>query len=116
MKTVEIPDTKNSFEGRIHKALKPLNPDIVILFGSRSSGNENSESDVDLVVVLPEDSVPANFRERMELVSAVRNALISLNREYAFDLLVYTRPQWNQFLARQSWFAKEIQDKGLRIA
>lgn len=113
VKTETMPE---SIVEQIKLSLRDLNPDLVILFGSRSGDNYTSESDVDLVVVLPEDQDPASFRERMNLIHPVRKALGRLNCDYAFDLLVYTRPQWKQFLAKQSWFSKEIQDKGLRIA
>ncbi|UJS16587.1 MAG: nucleotidyltransferase domain-containing protein [Candidatus Jettenia sp.] len=46
--------------------LKPLNPERVILFGSYTSGRPHVYSDIDLMVVLRDDFIPENFREKYE--------------------------------------------------
>jgi predicted nucleotidyltransferase len=106
----------SSIEQSIASGLRQLNPDTVILFGSQSKGNPTPESDWDLVVVLAKDDEPQSFQERMALVHEVRDALKDINDKYSLDLLVYTRPQWEKFISKNSGFSRAIQREGRRIA
>jgi len=49
----------DELETRIRDALAPLQPEKVILFGSRAWGRPSDDSDIDLYVVTPDDFVPA---------------------------------------------------------
>ncbi len=103
-------------QNRIRDLLVPLSPDEVFFFGSRSRGVGDDESDIDLMVILPIDELPSNYAEKMKNVRLVGRALADLNREYAMDLLVFTRPEWCLFKEERPLFAAEIVDKGRRIA
>jgi hypothetical protein len=38
-----------------------------------------------------------------------------LNKRFAIDLVVMTRPQWERFIEMGSGFAREVQEKGLPL-
>jgi len=100
---------------RIRESLRPLHPERVIVFGSNARGGADRDSDVDLVVVLDSDAIPATYRERMVNRLLVRRALDELNREYALDVLVYTAPEWKRFQESGSAFAKEVISQGVEV-
>jgi predicted nucleotidyltransferase len=105
-----------SLEERIIELLRPLSPRELFIFGSRSHGMAGAESDIDLVVVLPDSEIPRTFAEKMANIRRVRKLLADFNREYALDLLVFTRPEWEEFQRRRPVFAAEITERGRRIA
>ena len=96
--------------------LEQLAPEEVFLFGSWSRSDADEESDIDLVVVLPIDELPKSFAEKMDNVRKVRRALAEVNKDYALDLLVFTRPEWKLFQKKRPLFAAEILEKGRKIA
>lgn len=98
---------------RIIEKLKPLKPYKIILFGSRASNAETSESDVDLLVVTNDDIMPESFREKMEIHLKVARELADLRKEVAIDLLVFTRPMFKRFVELDSMFSREIIKKGI---
>jgi uncharacterized protein len=58
--------------------LERLKPYRVILFGSYAGGTPEAGSDVDLLVVTDDDSMPASFEESMENYLMVSSALVQL--------------------------------------
>ena len=100
---------------RISEALRPLDPEKVILFGSFAWGQPTEDSDIDLVVVLKEDRMPQTYQDRTANRLRVRRALDAVNREYAMDLLVYTAPEWKMFQESGSSFAREILSRGIEV-
>jgi len=59
----------------------PLRPEKVIVYGSRTRGGTDQDSDIDLIVVLDSESVPQTYQERAQNRLAVRRALDALNRD-----------------------------------
>lgn len=100
---------------RITELLRPLNPLKVIVFGSYAEGVVDQHSDIDLVVVLNRESMPGTYRDRMRNRLLVRRALDALNRDYALDVLVYTRPEWEHLQATAGALSREIFDKGVEV-
>jgi len=100
---------------RISEALRPLDPEKVILFGSYAWGQPTEDSDIDLVVVLREGRMPQTYQDRTANRLRVRRALDAVNREYAMDLLVYTAPEWKMFQESGGSFAKEILSRGIEV-
>lgn len=45
---------KESLHSIVRKIVDSVNPIKIILFGSKSRGNENQESDYDILVIMPE--------------------------------------------------------------
>ncbi len=96
-------------------ALKPLSPDRIILFGSYAYGTPSADSDVDLLVVLSDETMPENYKKKLELNRIVAKALMSFTKKTPTDLIVYTRPEWVKFVSYGSSFSKEILDKGIQL-
>ncbi len=87
----------------------------IILFGSYAKGNPNSNSDIDLIVVLDSDTIPGNFKERTENYLRISRSLRDLKKEYPIDLIVYTKPEFNKFISMKSIFSKRIMSEGKNL-
>src|SRR5213080_1917937 len=81
---------------------RAFNPDKIILFGSHAYGQASSDSDVDILVVLPFKGKPV--RKAIE----IRNRV---NAELPLDLIVRT-DQLADRLAQNDWFIREIVERG----
>ncbi|MDO3377845.1 nucleotidyltransferase domain-containing protein [Geoalkalibacter halelectricus] len=101
--------------GRIKSRLMQLRPHKVILFGSHVWGTPDADSDIDLVVVLDDESLPTTYAERMKNVLKVRKCVADINREVPLDLLVYSRKEWQKFIETNSSFSRDIRDKGQEL-
>jgi predicted nucleotidyltransferase len=99
-------------EMRIRDALAPLDPEKIILFGSRAWGEPTEDSDIDLYVVTRDDFVPANYQERMQTHLKVSALLREINKSIPIDLIVHTRPMHQAFVRRDSMFAREVMTRG----
>ena len=93
-------------------ALKPLNLDKVILFGSYAYGTPSHDSDIDLYVVTNDEYIPQTYKEKRALVWNVSNKILEIRKKYAIDLLVHTKKMHEKFIELQSSFSKEILEKG----
>ena len=97
---------------KITKALAPLHPYRVIIFGSYADGTETNDSDVDLLVVLDSDRIPTTFAERTELRSQVAHRLRSIRQMVPMDIFVQTRPLYKKFLNEGGQFARQLSKEG----
>src|SRR5689334_20108146 len=77
-------------------------PDKIILFGSYAYGKPHSESDVDLLVIMPTSNV---------IEQSIRISL-AFQRPFSFDLIVRTPKQMERGLKEDNWFLREIVEKG----
>lgn len=66
-----------------------FHPLRIILFGSRARGDARTDSDYDLVVVMPGDAVPSS------LTSAMRLALLDIPG--AFDIVPVAETPWTKW-------------------
>ena len=66
-----------------------LHPEEVILFGSRAAGTDKPESDIDLLVVLPDSGETRRHRRRLTGRTYRRLASYPV----AKDILIYTRAE-----------------------
>jgi predicted nucleotidyltransferase len=105
----------NELRQQIRASLEALQPEKVILFGSYAQGTPHCDSDLDLIVVLNSDAIPTTYHERAANRLQVRRALDALNRDYALDVLVYTRPEWRSFQDSGSAFSREVATRGLAL-
>ena len=85
---------KIEYLDRIMDKLGELNIYKVILFGSYANGSADEESDIDLLIVLDENTFPQNYDDWLEIKMKVRRVLREINNDVALDLLVYTKPQY----------------------
>ncbi len=99
----------------IIESLKSIDPYQVYLFGSLSVGQENPDSDIDLVVILNSNTVSKSYDEKLENKILVRDAIIDISMEVPIDLLVFSRTEFNKLKEINKPFASEILDKGSLI-
>lgn len=104
--------TKSELINSINNSLLHLNVSKVILFGSYAKGMNTDGSDVDLLVVTNDNFTPNSFTEKMEVKMKVANALNPLRKFTDIDLIVYTKPMYERFLALESSFKREIMTTG----
>lgn len=93
--------------------LMQMEPTKIILFGSQAGGSGDEASDLDLIVVTGSDEMPATHREKQDLYLMVARLLRDIRREIPIDLIVHTRPMHARFIAMNSFFAREVQQKGV---
>jgi len=104
--------TKNELINTINLSLQNLNLSKVILFGSWADDTQTKNSDVDLLVVTNDDFVFQSFAQNMETKLKIANALSSLRKFVDIDLIVHTKPMYNQFIHLNSGFKNEIINSG----
>jgi len=100
---------------RIKESLAPLHPKKVIVYGSFARGEANHDSDIDLVVILDNGTMPQTYQERAANRLAVRQALDAVNRDHAMDVFVYAVPEWKRFQDLDSAFSREILSQGVEL-
>jgi predicted nucleotidyltransferase len=74
--------------------VEQANPNRIILFGSRARGEAQSESDLDLLIIVPDGASSIAARR------AIGRALISPDASY--DLIVYTESEYEN-KRREGW-------------
>jgi len=96
----------------ILEKLNSINPKIVIVFGSYANNDLTEDSDLDLLIVLDDNRIPKSYDEKLEMKLKIRKIIREINREIAIDLLVYTIPEYEEFIKSSSSFSKEIKENG----
>jgi len=96
----------------IMEKLTKINIYKVILFGSYANGAINEESDIDLLIVLDDNTLPNSYDEWLEIKMKIRRLLRDINKKVAIDLLVYTKPQYKMIIQDMNSFQKEIHETG----
>jgi uncharacterized protein len=89
-----------------------LNIYKVILFGSFSKGTADRDSDIDLIVVTDDDSMPGSYRESMQNYLSVSAALRDIKARVPIDLIVHTKPMHEKFIHLGSMFSKDVMKRG----
>jgi predicted nucleotidyltransferase len=90
----------------VERIAKYCKPEKIILFGSLAFGLENSDSDIDLLIIKKSDK-KRPFRTK-EIFEAVRD----LDRSYPIDPIVYTPEEIRERLTLGDDFIKEVLDQG----
>jgi predicted nucleotidyltransferase len=106
---------KNYIITQVRQALRHLNVNKAILFGSYSTGNQNERSDIDLYVVTNDDFIPQSFAQKMEIKLKIAQALEALRTDSDIDLIVHTKPMFEEFIRQNSSFKKQILNTGTTI-
>ena len=83
-----------------------FNPEKIVLFGSYATGEPNSDSDVDLLVVMPFEGSP--FRQ----AAAILDHIVHTVGVIPMDLLVRTAEQVQERLKIGDSFMREILERG----
>jgi predicted nucleotidyltransferase len=96
----------------ITRILKEEGAEKVILFGSYANGNADENSDLDLLVITPEDFIPQTNRQTMDIYHRYNSGIRKFRESVSIDLLVYTHAMFDAIMAAPNSFFKEIDEKG----
>jgi predicted nucleotidyltransferase len=97
----------------IVEKLKRLDPYKIILFGSYADGEATEDSDIDLIVVTHDDSIPRDYQENTQIYLRVSRILSDIQKEVPVDLIVYTKAIYSRFLECKSMFSRQVSQKGV---
>jgi len=84
----------------------------IILFGSYAYGRPKEDSDLDIIVVTPDNYMPSTNREKMELHHKYNLLIRNFRKLIPIDILVYTKLMYQQMQKSGSLFTNEINRKG----
>ena len=93
---------------QITEALQQIDPYKIILFGSAASGKLHEDSDIDIIVVLNNETIPQDYDEKMKLKLSVRRALREINKQVPIDTLTYTKKEYELILNNKNSFFQEV--------
>ncbi|MGC8761965.1 MAG: nucleotidyltransferase domain-containing protein [Bryobacteraceae bacterium] len=97
--------TPEKVEAAIRQLVELASPRKIILFGSYVRGETNINSDVDILVIVP-DTVDNPRRESVRLHRALRDILMPM------DILVVPESQWEGFKDTPGLIYREAQRTG----
>jgi uncharacterized protein len=97
----------------ITRILKDEGAEKVFLFGSYAYGSPNEHSDLDLLVITPDDFIPNTNREKLDLYHRYNSGIRKFRELLSIDLLVYTRAKFNEIMISPNSFFREITKKGI---
>ena len=93
-------------------SLKPSDPYKIVLFGSYANGNLTDHSDIDLMAILDTDHISTTYQERLDKKLYIRRLLREINREFALDLLVYSKAELKKIKEYGNTFITEVERTG----
>ena len=87
-------------------------PEKIILFGSYAYGEPTINSDIDILIVTGDETIPASFSEKSKIYLKISKAISEIKEKFPVDLIVHTKPMHRNFIEIDSLFARELQLKG----
>ena len=94
--------------------MKRLSPSgTTIVAGPDGLKEIASRSDIDLLVVTSDNFVPGSFSEKQKISLKINNALSFIRRKFPLDVIVHTKPMYQNFILMNSAFQREISTKGI---
>ncbi|MDR1811559.1 MAG: nucleotidyltransferase domain-containing protein [Candidatus Fibromonas sp.] len=100
---------------RIVQSLMGLNVYKIILFGSYATGTATEDSDIDLVVILNTEEFAKTFDDRMDRRRPVSTALLEINYQFAMDIIVYSKGEFDYLKSKEDFFVREIEETGKQL-
>lgn len=86
------------------KIIEEFDPEKIILFGSRATGQETTESDVDLLIVKDTNQSTRNVARKIDRVL--------FPRLFPLDLIIYTPKQFEFAKESGDFFIQEVLKNG----
>ena len=96
------------FEEAIARIAAALEPERIILFGSRARGDPREDSDYDVLIEMPELTT-----SRFELAARAHEA--ARERTFALDVIVVSKPEIKTSLLEQADFVCHAVEDGVVI-
>ena len=92
--------------------LKEAGPEKIILFGSYAYGKPSTDSDLDILVVTTDETIPSSYSEKSRIYLSFSRTISDIKKEVPVDLIVHTKAMHQLFIETDSLFAQEILTKG----
>ncbi len=92
--------------------LKQVHPEKIILFGSYAYGKPDDKSDLDILVVTSDNTMPKSFSEKNKIYLKVSKTISDIKKQFSVDMIVHTKAMHQKFIETNSLFAQEILSKG----
>ena len=100
-------DIQNYIQSLTNTIVEKTNPEKIILFGSYAYGNPTPKSDIDILVIIKESTLPRNER-----IGKLYTQLKDLSN-YPKDLVVYTLDEVKKWENVRQAFVTSIIKKGI---
>ena len=97
------------------KLTNNFNISNVILFGSYAYGEPNTDSDIDLLVILNDNETILSYSDRIKKRVMISKSLINIIKKTPIDILVHTSNEWKKLIESGSLFYQDIKDKGISL-
>ncbi len=97
--------TRRQIALRVREAVPQVRQ--VLLFGSQARGDASPDSDIDLLLVVPDGA------DRIATAVAARRSLIGIG--LGFDVLVLQGEEWEQMRSSPAWFHRQITQDAVRM-
>lgn len=92
----------------VHRLRAALDPCEIYLFGSRAKGAAGSQSDYDLMVIIP-DTTESLLERYRRVLPALRGFGAPV------DVLIYTRSEWVEWSQKRHSIARAVRDSGILL-
>jgi len=103
----------DSMTSEILNALKPIDVERLILFGSYAWGIPDKNSDIDLYVVTKDDFMPESWSEKSKVYLKIIEKFDLVQKQVPVDLIVHTKPMHEKFVKLNSLFCRKILRDGI---
>jgi predicted nucleotidyltransferase len=100
---------------KIVQCLTSLNVYKIILFGSYANNTATEDSDIDLVVILDTEEFAKTIKERLDRKQPINKSIREIRKNFAMDIIVYSRGEFEYLDKKESGFVKEIKNTGIEI-
>ena len=90
----------------VDRVTEAFRPDQVILFGSYAYGTPTTDSDVDLLVVMPHEDAP--YKKAAQITNTVPP-------DFDCDMMVRSKEALAERIALNDFFLKEVTEKGIAL-
>lgn len=95
----------------VDKISDTSNPSRIILYGSRARGEARPDSDIDLMVVVPDQFGPN--RSRWQEVKRLRSAVDGIHPKV--DIVVFSEDEFERFAGRSSHVVADAVQDGISV-
>jgi len=109
-------EKKNILNEIVERLKKNINVKEIIIFGSYTNDSIKQDSDLDMLVILDEEGVVKNYKEKLERRRRVTSLLNDYRKRIPLDVLVYSSEEWEKLKLINSSLVKEINMNGMRIS
>ena len=102
----------NQYLDLIIERIKIYDPQKIILFGSLYRETITDDSDIDILVILDSNNIPATYQEKMLSKRSIRKSIRDINKKIPIDLIVYTKMELEYLSKEDNPFLNEINTNG----